>query len=838
MRNRTDDDQSQVTSFDAPPKAGQTPAAAAAAAAAGPEFQGEPKMIRHDPVLPPDFIYPIDDWRWVERRYTPEFMAQSETTFSTANGYLGMRGGFQEGRPSFLHGTFVNGFYETWPIPYGEKAFGFAKTGQTMVNVPDGKIIRLYVDDEPFTMDRATTLRYERALDMKRGVYEREVLWETPAGKQVLIKLTRLVSFTERHLAAIRYEVTLLNSKGPVVIASELANHAAIQDNAQFEDAGGVGVASPGEADDPRLAKSFKEQVLVPERCEAERHRVLMGFTTRRSHMTLGCGMDHVVQTECAYTSAGSCHGKSGQVVFSIDAEQGKPFRMYKYVTYHTSGTEVPGELRDRAGRTLDRAVRHGFDPLLDDLRRYVEDFWRRSDIEVASPAVPARLQQCLRWNLFQLLQATGRAENAGVPAKGLTGQAYEGHYFWDMEVYVLPFLIYTAPNTARNLLIFRHGMLDKARERARELNQKGALFPWRTISGEEASAYYAAGTAQYHINAAIAYALKKYVDVTDDQEFLREYGAEILVETARLWYDLGFFSDRTGGKFCIHSVTGPDEYSTVVNNNTYTNLMARENLWYAAGVIDGLRERDPGAYAAVAHRTKLEPNEAAEWRRAADHMYVPYDERTKMNPQDDSFLEREVWDIKNTPKDKFPLLLHYHPLVIYRYQVIKQADIVLAMFLLGNEFTAEQKRRNFDYYDPLTTGDSSLSACIQSIVAAEIGYEEVAQKYLKYAVLMDLADVGGNVRDGVHVASIGGTWMAIVYGLAGMRDYAGKLSFSPKRFVQKLKFPLTVRGQRLEVDIDDGNVTYALRQGEGLTIKHRDEELKLTEGKPVSRQV
>ena len=795
-------------------------------------------MIKHDPVLPPEFIYPIDNWRWVERRYSPEFMATSETTFSTANGYLGMRGGFQEGRPAFLHGTFINGFYETWPIPYGEKAFGFAKTGQTMVNVPDGKIIRLYVDDEPFTLDRATSLRYERALDMKQGTYERESLWETPGGKQVLIRATRMVSFAERHVAAIRYEVTVLNAKAPVVVASELVNHAeAITEAATSEGLGGAGVAAPVD-DDPRLAKAFKEQVIVSQRQEADGRRVLMGYRTRSSGMTLGCGMQHVVETENRYTANSSCHGGRGRVVYQVDAEPGKTFRLYKYLTYHTSSSESTTELRDRSARTLERVVRHGFQQLLQDQRNFVSDFWKRSDIEIAHPAVHPRLQQTLRWNLFQLLQATGRVENAGVPAKGLTGQAYEGHYFWDMEIYVMPFLIYTAPHVARNLLKFRHGMLDKARERARELNQRGALFPWRTISGEEASAYYAAGTAQYHINAAIAFALKKYVDVTDDQEFLCEYGAEMLVETARLWYDLGFFSDRTGGKFCIHSVTGPDEYSTVVNNNTYTNLMARENLWYAAGVIDGLRERHPEAYIAVAHRTRLEPGESAEWRRAADNMYVPYDERTKMNPQDDSFLEREVWDIKNTPKEKFPLLLHYHPLVIYRYQVIKQADIVLAMFLLGNEFPMEQKKRNFDYYDALTTGDSSLSACIQSIVAAEIGYDEPSIKYLRYAVLMDLADIGGNVRDGVHIASIGGTWMAVVYGLAGMRDYGGVLSFNPKSFVKKLCFALTVRGQRLEVDVADGSVTYLLRQGTGLPIRHRTEELRLTEGQPVTRAV
>ncbi|MEZ0263228.1 MAG: glycoside hydrolase family 65 protein [Phycisphaerae bacterium] len=801
-------------------------------------------MIKHDPVLPPEFIFPIDDWRWVERQYEPEFVATSETTFSVANGYLGMRGGFPEGRPSFLHGTFINGFYETWPIPYGEKAFGFAKTGQTMVNVPDGKIVRLYVDDEPFTADRATMLKYERALDMRRGTHDREILWETPSGKQVLIKCTRLVSLADRHVAAIRYEVTVLNARAPVVLVSEMVNHAAIIDTTSSEALAGIGAAAPpgiaapaGADDDPRLAKSFKEQVLVHERQTCAGLRVLMGYRTRRSDLRLGCGMDHVVETENEYTTKAQCAiDNRGQVEFNITAEPGKPFTFYKYLTYHNSSSETPAELRERAGRTLDRVVRAGFDQILADHSAVVAEFWERADIKVASPGVHPRLQQCIRWNLFQLLQATGRVEHAGVPAKGLTGQAYEGHYFWDMEVYVLPFVIYADPRTAKNLLMFRYNMLDKARERAKELNQRGALFPWRTISGDEASAYYAAGTAQYHINAAIAYAVKKYTDVTGDWEFMHRYGAEILVETARLWYDLGFFSERQGGKFCIHSVTGPDEYTTVVNNNAYTNLMARENLWYAAGVVDDMRRDKPDLYAALAHNTRLDPGESAEWRRAADGMYVPYDERLKINPQDDSFLDREVWDIKNTPKDKFPLLLHYHPLVIYRYQVIKQADMVLAMFLLAHEFTTEQKKRNFDYYDPLTTGDSSLSACIQAIVAMEVGYDEAAIRYLRYAVLMDLADVGGNVRDGVHIASIGGTWMAMVYGLAGMRDYNGRLSFNPRPFVKKLAFHLTVRGQRLEVDITDGRATYLLKQGAGMTIRHKGEEVVLSEGKAVGR--
>jgi alpha,alpha-trehalose phosphorylase len=318
----------------------------------------------------------------------------------------------------------------------------------------------------------------------------------------------------------------------------------------------------------------------------------------------------------------------------------------------------------------------------------------------------------------------------------------------------------------------------------------------------------------------------------------MEECGAEMLIETARLWFDLGFFSKRRDGRFCIHGVTGPDEYTTVVNNNTYTNLMARENLRNAALTLEELQSSNPRAYRIVAARTNLDPSEVNDWKRAAELMCIPFDERLGIHPQDDTFLEHEVWDFEHTPAEKYPLLLHFHPLVIYRHQVIKQADVVLAMFLHGNEFSPEQKRRNFDYYDPLTTGDSSLSACIQSIVAAEIGYDDVARRYFTFALLMDLADVGGNLKDGTHVASVGGTWMAVAYGLAGLRDYQGRISFNPTRIAKDLRFRLTVRGCRLMVDIRDDAITYRLEQGDHFTFWHREEEIVLKNGQSQQRDV
>src|SRR5262249_29685811 len=590
--------------------------------------------------------------------------------------------------------------------------FGFAQTGQTMLNVTDSKIIKLFVDDEPFDLAGAGIRRYVRQLNMKSGTLDRDLVWETLSGKLVRIRSRRLISFQHRHVAAISYEVTILNEKGPVLISSEMLYQRPEEQTS---------------TDDPRAAK-FAGKILQPLVSAATDRRIVLVHATERSQMILACAIDHELESECAHHYKSDHTDNSGQVVFTIEAEAGRPNHLTKYMVYHTSKGANADEIGRRAASTLDRVAGQGFARLLADQEQYLDEFWRRSDVQVSNikerraRLSTVEMQQAIRVNLFHILQASARAENNGVAAKGLTGQAYEGHYFWDTEIYLIPFLIYTSPLTAKNLLRFRYGMLNQARARARELSHRGAILPWRNINGDEASAYDEAGTAQYHINADIMYALRKYVNATGDEEFLWECGAEMLVETARLWYDLGFFSTRKEGKFCLNGVTGPDEYKTVVNNNTYTNLMARENLRYAADTVERLRVQQAQALEALIQKMGLEASEVEDWRRAADNMYIPFDATTGIYPQDDSFLDREPWDFKNTPKDRYPLLLFYHPLNIYRHQVIKQADVLLAMFLLGHEFSLEAKKRNFEFYDPLTTGDSSLSSCIEAIVALEIG--------------------------------------------------------------------------------------------------------------------
>ncbi len=768
--------------------------------------------------LPPADIFPAEPWALETVRYDAKlaltYAGQAETMFALANGYLGIRGAPEEAKPAQDPGVLLNGFYEFRPITYGEIAYGFPRLGQSILNCPDGTIIKLFVDGERFLPAEAEVLSFRQSLDLRAGTLNREIVWATPAGCRMRLRSIRLVSFEHRHLAAIQYEVLAEDAEAEIVISSELLNRAPLPEQNSF---------------DPRLAVGFTGRVLRPAGTRQEERRAILSYTTRGSGLTLGCGMDHVLETACHFTQESSCDKDFAAVVFKGKAERGKPIRLWKYLGYHYAKDGDPAELRSQVAWTLDRAVQHGFPAILEQQKIRVSRFWNRADIELEG--APPRLQQVIRWNLFQLMQATECAEGHGVGARGLTGRSYEGHYFWDTEIYVLPFLIYTQPRIARNLLKFRYDTLDKARARARELGHRGATFPWRTINGDEASAYYAAGTAQYHINADIVYALRKYVEVSGDTDFLHRFGAEILVETARFWWDLGFFSERRDGRFCINGVTGPDEYTAVVDNNLFTNLMARENLRYAAETVEAMQRDHAEAFAALARRTGLGAEEPGIWRAAADRMYLPWDERLRIHPQDDSFLNKERWDFAATPEENYPLLLHYHPLNLYRRQVIKQADTVLAMFLLGDQFTPEVKKRNFDYYDPLTTHDSSLSVCIQSIVANEIGYTRKALEYFHFAATMDLSDIGGNMRHGAHIASIGGTWLALVYGFAGMRDHGGRITFRPRLPAEWrcLRFSLAIRGRRLRVEAGHEVTTYSLTEGDELTIFHDGEPIRLT---------
>lgn len=767
-------------------------------------------------------IYPVDEWNIIEEKFDVETNYLDETIFSIGNGYIGMRGNFEEGyqgpKETSVEGTYINGFYESHPIKYGEPAYGYAQTGQTMLNVTNSKIIKLYIDDEEFSMFSGEIESYKRVLNMKEGTLTRDVIWKSPKGKKVHIKIQRFISFTNKHLFAIRYEVVPINFSGKLTIVSALDGN----------------VENMKTSKDPRVGSALDHQPLELVKKEQSGSYGSLAHITPNTNFTLLCSMEHDLETSSDFDVENESYGQTVRTKYVIDSKEGENIVLNKYITYYTSRDYPVEELETKAKEALILAKNKGYKQLLESHKEFLDEFWSQASIEIKGDEA---LQQGIRYNEFQLLQSVGKDGKTSIAAKGLTGQGYEGHYFWDTEIYVLPFFLYNYPEIAKKLLEYRYMILDKARQRAREMaHDKGALYPWRTIEGEECSAYYPAGTAQYHINADIIYAVKKYMEVTDDMDFLLKFGAEMIFETARLWIGLGNYIPKKNNKFCIDCVTGPDEYTAIVNNNFYTNFMAKMHLEYAYEVANLLKDRYKDDYNRLKDKINLEEVELTEWKKAADNMYLPYDEELDIYPQDDTFLEKPVWDFENTPKDNYPLLLHYHPLVIYRHQVCKQPDVLLAMYLLGDKFTKEQKEKNYNYYEPITTHDSSLSPCVFSILAAEIGYYDKAYEYFMHTARIDLDNYHNNSQHGVHTACMGGTWMSVVNGFARMRVYDGELRFNP--YVpdgwEGYKFKIKFKKNQLEINVKPDKVTYRLLDGKNIEFYHGDRKIKLNKGEEM----
>lgn len=755
--------------------------------------------------------FPFDPWRIRETGFDTAAHFLRETLFALGNGYIGLRATGEEGYSgpagTSLDGTYLNGFYESEPIVYPEAAFGLAKTNQFMLNVPNAKGMSLWIGEERFDPLNGTLSHYERTLDFRTGVLERSLEWTSPSGKCIALRSRRIVSFENKHLFAIAWEVTPLNFSESITIVSSVN--------------GAVRNLEAG--DDPRVGSAVSGPALQLDAVVQDAELSALIQHTHNSGFTLVSAMaTHVdgVTADKTYTDQHATER------FTVAAQQGVTVRLEKYGSYYSSRDYPTTELLERTRATLREAITTGFDALCAAQARYLAVFWAHADVEIAGDDA---LQQGIRFNQFHLLQSVGRDGRTNIAAKGVTGEGYEGHYFWDTEIYIFPFFLYSKPDIARQLLEYRYAGLPQARERARQMShQQGALYPWRTIAGSECSAYFPAGTAQYHINADIAYSIKAYYEATGDVDYMAQAGTEIVLETARIWIGLGTV-DREG-RFCINEVTGPDEYTALVNNNYYTNAMARMHLRFAADCVDQLRQR-PDDYARVVSATGLQEEEIAAWRRAADTMHLPYDTALGIHEQDDSFLSKKRWDFAATPPENYPLLLNYHPMVIYRHQVCKQADVVLALMLLSDQFTLDDKRRDFDYYEAVTTHDSSLSSCIFSILAAEVGYADKAYDYFLETARLDLDDTHGNTHYGVHTAAMAGTWLGVAYGFAGMRVVDGALRFAPTlpHQWQHYQFQIQLRGSFIRVHIAPGVATYTLLEGAGLSFLHHGQEVTLT---------
>ena len=754
--------------------------------------------------------FTVEPWCLRESRLDLDLLAQAESVFALSNGHLGWRANLDEGEPHGLPGTYLNGVYELQPLPYAEAGYGNPESGQTVINVTNGKLIRLYVDDEPFDVRYGELREHERCLDFRTGTLSRSAEWVSPAGQAARIRSVRLVSLTQRAIGAICYEVEPVGGPARISVQSELLA------NEQLPAAGG----------DPR-AGAVLENPLSSEFYSAHTTSAVLVHQTHASGLRVGAAMDHLIDGPAGVQVESRAYPDGGIVTATVALQPGQRLRVIKFVALGWSQARSLTAVRDQVWAALSGARQVGWDGLLAEQRGFLDDFWSHADVEVDGDP---EIQQAVRFALFHVLQAGARGESRPIAAKGLTGPGYGGHAFWDTESFVLPVLTFTAPAAAASALLWRQSTLPAAIDRAAQLGLQGAAFPWRTIAGQECSGYWPAGTAAFHVNADIADAVIRYVDATGDEAFGRGAGMELLTQTARMWRSLGHHDPS--GKFSIDGVTGPDEYSALADNNVYTNLMARQNMAAAADAAT----RHP----ARARELGIDAEEAAAWRDAARAMLIPFDESLRVHPQSEGFTRHQAWDFTATGTDQYPLLLHFPYFNLYRKQVVKQSDLVLAMHLCGDAFTAEQKARNFDYYEPLTVRDSSLSACTQAVIAAEVGHLSLAFDYLGEAALMDLRDLEHNTRDGVHIASLAGTWIALVAGFGGFRYRDDTASFAPRlpEGLTRLAFTLLIRGARLRVEVTGVRASYALLDGEPRQILHHGEQVQLRAGKPQARPV
>lgn len=743
-----------------------------------------------------------------------DYYNESETIFAQSNGYFGTRGSLEEGVAAEIEGTFVNAFYDTEEIIYGESAYGYAKNRQTQLLVPNSKNIYLCIDGETLEIEKSIIENHNRELNLKTGIISRSLKWVTNRGKEILINIERLISMEFENLMVINLSLKPLNFSGEVNIKSGIRRDK----------------LSDIDENDPRVSGELKYSLNIFDKYASE-DLVVVKSNTNNSKLALLSSVKNKVDGLINKDVLKSDEKNNNYIIEDINIKvvENEVSNITKYCFYYFNNTE---SLENEINNKLDyfkELCEKDYEEYKKSQERYYNEFWEKSDIVIDGDD---EIQAAIRFNIFHLIQSVGKNGKCNIAAKGLTGDGYEGHYFWDTETYVIPHFIYTNPHIAKKLLEYRYSILSKAKDRAKEMSYKGALFPWRTINGEESSAYYPAGTAQIHINADIMYSVNKYYEATNDLDFMIDKGFEMLVETSRFYVDYADFIEGRG--YCINGVTGPDEYSALVDNNTYTNMMVRYQVKFLVDFINTLKEENSSLYNELLKKNNISDEEINLFNDVCENMYIHYDKERGLIGQDDGFLNKKVWDFENTPKDNYPLLLNYHPMVIYKHQVIKQADLILTMLLMPENFTKEEKKVNFDYYEKVTTHDSSLSECIHGIIANELGYEDMSYKFFENTVKTDLYDLHNNVKNGVHIASMAGSWQCIVFGFAGMRQIDGVLHFNPKLVdkFNKIEFKVSFKGRVINICVEKDNATYELISGDSISIVNKGKVINLNNKK------
>ncbi len=703
-------------------------------------------------------------------RLNKEELLVDETIYSQANGFIGTRGTFIEGygKDYEYNQTYLNAFYDEYDYFYEENFSGFPQKGQKFINLIDGQRMEFLVANKAINLHNCEVLSLKREYQLDKGLTIRTIHYKTEQDREFILIEKKLVSVVHKELIAVHITLKSINYEGLVTVKSSL----------------GKAVKKHHEKD-PRIHSGlFKHFEVI----NVSKEKQSITVKTVKSNLYLNTVMIH----KKPYSVIEVNQKLIGIKEYDISPK--KDIEITKYIVY-TSSLYHKNYLED-SDKIVTELSNISFDDLVKKQIIYYNKFWDKAYIKIKTNK---NIESLLNYNIYQLNSSGGESEIHNISAKGLSGEGYEGHYFWDTEIYMIPFFILTNPKKARNLLMYRYNTMDKAKEEAKNLGYtKGIKFPWRTINGEEASPYYPAGSAQFHINSDIAYAIIKYFEATNDLDFIVDYGFEMLIESARFLHEAVNYN---GNHYHLNSVTGPDEYTTVVDDNYYTNQL----LSYHFSYVSKLYHKYPEELVNVFTKLQVTKEEIASLKEIAEKIHLPFDKELNIYTQDAAFLKKKKLDLKLIPEDKYPLLMNFHPLFLYKHQVLKQADTMLSMMLL--DFDDESiLRDSFNYYEPITTHDSSLSKCIYSILAFKLRNYDLACDFYKRVLETDFLNTQRNTSHGLHVANLGGSYLGFVYGVVGLRIKENYLKIYPITTKDFKEYELSIMylGETIKIKVDD----------------------------------
>ena len=726
-------------------------------------------------------------WFLTEKRIPSKNNPALESTYTLGNGYVGVRGFFEEGTdlPSET-GTYMSGIFDNYDNQY-----------VNLVNVPNFLFVRIKIAKERMMFSSHKILEYKRTLDMNTAILSRSYVFSDNEGRKTRLTFHRFLSMDDSHIAVQKITITPLNHASQVELT--LGIDAAVMNIRQF--------------DNPHIKDIIWDDHLV----ETKRGNFPDGgyISVKTKHTGFGISQAFSIETDFPVMSKHVSKTRFIAIKLKWNAKKGQNYSITKYVSIYTSRDRGVANAQKNAIKSVKSAKKNGMDSLLHRHRVVWGKIWTESDVVIEGNF---RDQQAVRFNIFHLICGCPRNDGrASIGPRLLSHTRYKGNAFWDVEIFMLPFYIYTSPDAARDLLLYRYNLLNAARQRARAGFLEGAQFPWMSAhDGTEQCQSWDYGDCEIHITADIAYAVQHYYLATHDDDFLQKYGAEILIETARFWATRSHYAVHKKA-YVIPVVKGPDEYCGIACNNAFTNIMAAYNLECATSAVQFLKRKYPHIYKSLVKRLLLKDDEVIKWNKIAKNMFVNYDRKHNLVIQDDSFLDTKPYDVQSLIADGKPAGEKIPYEMLHRIRMIKQADVILLMFLLNDRFSIKEKIAAWKFYLPITCHDSSLSYNTHSIMASELGLPKIAYEFFGKTARLDLDDLQGNTDKGLHAASLGGLWQTVVNGFAGMRIKDGSLHFHPRlpKKWKRLEFIVKFRARKIKVEMMRSKTNLMLVEGE-----------------------